>query len=288
MKTLGKVLIAMCLLMHISSAFAADTIKIHLTYKHNLDKGGHSLGYLTICQKFYTPELQLFREINYDDKSGKMANYTYYFYNNGKLFTEECYNHNDSMIYILKHGYDTKGREKEVARMEPAGGKMGVSGKTVYSYDKAGKLHQKKAYFGKKVGSITTYVYDTDGNLQSENTKCKPVSKLNLKEETRSYSYNSEKKLEKVAVKSLDLTGKSNQRSEAYSYDKNGNVSTVSITGDDMPDGLVKSYEYLDSGVISLYQESNSAGICNLMLQYDYKKHFMEPGTRVSYFASGK
>jgi hypothetical protein len=172
--------------------------------------------------------------------------------------------------------------------MEPADGKMGVSGKTVYSYDKAGKLHQKKIYFGKKVGSVTTYVYDTDGNLQSENTKCKPVSKLNLMEETRSYSYNSEKKLEKVAVKSLDLTGKSNQRSEAYSYDKNGNVSTVSITGDDMPDGLVKSYEYLDSGVISLYQESNSAGICNLMLQYDYKKHFMEPGTRVSYFASGK
>ncbi len=39
---------------------------------------------------------------------------------------------------------------------------------------------------------------------------------------------------------------------------------------------------------ISLYEESNTAGKYSLILQYDYKKHYMDRGTQVSYFATGK
>lgn len=288
MKAFGKVLIALCLLMYTSTVFAADTLTIHLTYKHTLDKDGHSLGFLTICQKFHTPDQQLFREINYDDKRGQIASYTFYFYKDGKLFTEECYNMKDSLVYILKHGYDATGRENEVIRLEPRGGVMKETVKTTYAYGKAGKLHQKKVYFGKTVGSTTSYKYNADGNLLSENLKCKPVSKLNLKTETRVYSYSADKKPEKVGITGQDITGKVFQRSEVYTYDKNGNLSSVSITGNDIPDGLVKTYNYLDGDTISQYKESNTAGLCHLFLQYDYKKHFMERGTQVSYFTSQK
>jgi hypothetical protein len=288
MKVLAKALMALCLLMYISSAFAADTLKIHLTYKHRLDNQGRTQGYITVSQKFYTPEEQLFREIKYNEQSGQIADYTFYFYTDGKLFTEECYSQNDSLMYILKHGYDAEGRDNLIVRLEPRYGGLEATGKTVNSYDKSGRLHQQKIYFGKKAGSITSYVYNKDGNLQSENRKFKPVSNQSLKAENRSFSYGADKKLDKVSVTGKVLTGQSFQRSEAYSYDDKGKVSSVSVTGNDLPDGLVKTYKYLASGLISLYEESNAAGKYSLILQYDYKKHYMDRGTQVSYFASGK
>jgi hypothetical protein len=288
MKVFGKAFMAICLLMYVSSAFAADTLKIHLTYKHRLDKEGRTQGYVTISQKFYTPEMQLFREIKYNEQSGQIADYTFYFYTDGRLFTEECYSLKDSLMYILKHSYDAAGRENEVVRLEPRSGGLEATAKTVSTYDKAGKLHQQKIYFGKKAGSIYTCIYNKDGNLQSENRKYKTISNQNLKAENRSYSYGADKKLDKVLITGQDLSGKSFQRSEVYAYDEKGNLSSVSITGSDLPDGLVKTYKYLGSGMISLYEESNSAGKYSLILQYDYKKHYMDKGTQVSYFAAGK
>jgi hypothetical protein len=288
MKVFGKALMALCLMMYIPSSIAADTLKIHLTYKHKLDNEGRTQGYVTVSQKFYTPELQLFREIRYNEQSGQISDYTFYFYKDGKLYTEECYSQKDSLMYILKHGYDAEGREKEVVRLEPRSGGLEATGKTVNNFDKTGKLRQQKIYFGKKAGSITSYVYDKDGNLQSENRKFKPVSKQNLKNEKRSYSYSAGMKTDKVSVTGKDLSGKSFQRTKAYSYDEKGNLSSVSITGNDLPDGLVKTYKYLGSGMISLYEESNTAGKYSLILQYDYKKHYMDRGTQVSYFTAGK
>jgi hypothetical protein len=288
MKVFGKALLALCLVLHLSSALAADTLKIHLTYKHRLDNGGRTQGRVTISQKFYTPEQQLFREIKYDEKSGQLTDYTFYFYKDGRLFTEECYNQKDSLIYILKHGYDASGRENETDRLEPVSGGLVATGKTVRTYDKSGKLHQEKIYFGKKAGSVTSYVYFKDGNLQLEKRKFQPVSKQNLKSETRSYSYTAGGKLDKVTITGQDLGGKSFQRSEAYSYDEKGYLASVSITGNDLPDGLVKTYKYMGAGIINLYEESNSAGKYTLILEYDYKKHYMDRGSQVSYFAAGK
>jgi hypothetical protein len=288
MKVFGKALMALCLMMYIPSLLAADTLKINLTYKHKLDNEGRTQGYVTVSQKFYTPDLQLFREIRYDEKTSQITDYTFYFYRDGKLFTEECYNQKDSLMYILKHGYDAAGRETEIVRLEPRAGGLETTGKTVNSYDKAGKLRQQKIYFGTKAGSITSYVYNKDGNLLSENRKFKPISKQNLKAEKRSYSYGAGMKTDKISVTGKDLSGKSFQRTEACSYDEKGNLASVTITGNDIPDGLVKTYKYLGSGMISLYEESNTAGKYSLILQYDYKKHYMDRGTQVSYFATGK
>ncbi len=288
MKVLGKALPVICLLMCITSIFAADTLKIHLTYKHRLDKEGRTQGYVTISQKFYTPEQQLFREINYNEQSGQISDYVFYFYTDGRLSTEECYNAKDSLVYILKHGYDAQGRENEIVRLEPGTGGLVNARKTLNIYDKTGKLHQQKIYYGKKTGSVVSYVYNKDGNLQSQKGKFKPVSNMKLKSENKSYSYRADKKLDKVTASGQDIAGKSFQRAESYSYDEKGYLSSVSVTGNDLPDGLVKTYKYLDFGLISLYEESNTAGKFSLILQYDYKKHYMDRGTQVSYFDTGK
>jgi hypothetical protein len=288
MKVFGKALIAIFLLMNISSVFAADTLKIHLTYKHRLDSEGHTKGYITVSQKFYTPEQQLFREIKYNEKTGQIADYTFYFYKDGKLFTEECYSQKDSLMYILKHGYDAAGRENEVVRFEPRSGGMEATTRTVTTYGKTGKVTLQKVYFGKKAGSVTSYVYNKDGSLQSENRKSKPVSNLNLKTEKKIFTYNADQKVDKATVSGKDFTGNSIQRSEEYTYDDKGRLSGASVTGNDLPEGLSKTYSYLDSGLISLYQESNKAGLFTLILQYDYKKHYMEQGNQVSYFTTVK
>lgn len=288
MKAIKNTLTALCFLMILSSASAADTLKIHLTYKHKLDKEGHTLGYVTVSQKFFTPEQQLFREINYNESSGQITDYTFYFYKDGKLFTEECYNQKDSLMYILKHEYDESGREKAIVRLEPRSGSLVEISKTVNSFDKSGRLLQQKKYFGKKAGSISSFSYDKEGSLQTENHKFKPVSGNHIAAEKRTYIYKSDKKLDKVDVTGKDIKGKSFQRAETYSYDEKGNLSAVSITGSDLPEGLIKTYKYLGPGIISLYEESNAAGIFGLILQYDYKKHFMDRGTQVSYFVDGK
>jgi len=289
MKVSGKYWITFCVLMNILlSGFAADTLKIHLTYKHRLDIDGRTQGFITINQKFYTPDQQLFREINYNEQNGQIENYTFYFYADGKLYTEECYNQKDSLMYILKHDYDAAGRETGIVRLAPGSGGVEFAGKTVNTYDKTGKLGKQKIYFGKKAGSINSFTYNKAGNLQAEKRKFKPVSKHTLKAENRAFSYRADNKLDKVIVTGQDASGGSFQRTEAYSYDEAGRVSTISITGNDLPDGLVKTYKYLVSGAMSLYEESNTPGKFSLILQYDYKKHYMDRGTQVSYFAAGK
>jgi len=289
MKEIGKALIALYLLVNIPiSVSAADSLKIHLTYKHKLDKEGHTKGRMTVRQKFFTPEQQLFREINYNEVSGQITDYTFYFYKDGKLFTEECYSQKDSLMYILKHEYDATGREKQTVRLEPRAGSLQSSGKTVLSYDKAGKMVQEKKYFGNKAGSLYKRTYDKNGNLLAENRKFKPVSENTLKAEKRTYSYKPDMKVDKVLVTGKDMAGNSFRRDETYAYDDKGNLSTVTVSGNDMPEGLVKTYRYLGSGLLSLYEESNAAGIFSLILQYDYKKHFMDKGTQVSYFDAAK
>jgi hypothetical protein len=269
-----------------SSVIAADTLKIHLTYKHKLDDAGRSQGYTTINQKFYTPDQVLFREINYDEQSGQIASYVFYFYAGDKLSTEECYNQKDSLLYILKHEYDAAGRESQELRFEPVSGIMQVIRTIAKSYDQKGKMIAKKEYEGKKLGVSVRYDYEMAGLLARENQKYKAVSKQPLKIKTLSYIYNPDKTVKQVIISAKDLLNNSFQGAEDYTYNGKGQLSSIRFSGPDYPAGLVKTYKYLDSGVISICQESDAAGNISKILQYDYKKHYMEKGVQVSYFVT--
>jgi hypothetical protein len=277
----GKIIFICCLLMFTLASGAADTLKIHLTYKHKLDVTGHSTGKLVVNQKLYTPEGILFREMNFDENSGQLAGYVFYFYRNGRLFTQEYYNQADSLQYILKHEYDQDGNEILITKIVPEQQNLIAAEKTVQVYDKNRKLIQQKKYYDKMVGVLTKYQYSPTGFLLHEIRKTKPISKSLYREEAGSYTY-AENRLSLVAVTGRDLSDKPYQYHEEYSYDDTGRLYAIKTfdAGNELKG--TKIYQYLLGNIISLYEERDSDGITNALFEYEYKKHYMELGTQVS------
>jgi hypothetical protein len=288
MKTFIRLLyIAGFLLPGAGSGWAADTLKIHLTYKHKVNNMGQTSGYITINQRFYTPEDVLFREINYDETTSQIKNYTFYFYKNNRLYTEECYNQQDSLQYILKHEYDAAGHEILVTRLVPVSGQPLPDGKTVKSYDGNGRIIGQKEYTGKKTAVLTRYRYDDSGKLERESSIYKKLAANSLKTEKKNYRYDATGSLLNAQISGKNNDNKAFQYQETYAYNDKGLVSSIKKSESIQIPLSEKTFRYLDSGAPSLYQESNANGTITLILQYDYKKHYMDRGTQVS-FLEGK
>ena len=270
------------------SGWAADTLKIHLTYKHKVTKQGQTSGYITINQRFFTPENVLFREINYDEATSQIRNYTFYFYMNSRLFTEECYSQQDSLQYILKHMYDDAGRELLITRLVPVSGQLVQGGKTVKSYDGNGRIKSQKEYIGKKTAVLTRYKYDASGNLLRESRINKKLAGNDLKTEQKDYHYDTAGTLLTLQISGKTIDNKAFQYKETYAYNDKGLVSSIKRSGSIQTPVTEKTFRYLDSGAPSLYQESDANGIITQILQYDYKKHFMDRGTQVSFLEGNK
>jgi hypothetical protein len=263
---------------------AADTLKIHLTYKHKLNELNQTTGYVTINQKFFTPDDIQFREINYDEKTSQITDYTFYFYKNNLLFTEECYGQNDSLKYILKHDYDINGHEMLVSKLVPKSGQLYTAEKIVNTLDASGKIIRQKKYIGKKAAVLTKLSYDKTGLLIRETKKFKPTAKKEVKNKIKEFSYNSNHSVIEVIITGRNAANKPYQIREEYTYnDKNLLTAVKSYDEQNLPLGE-KSWSYLDSGTPSIYQEICKDGKLLLLLQYDYKKHFMDKGTQVSYY----
>jgi hypothetical protein len=273
----GFLLLLLCF-----TAEAADTLRIHLTYKHRLNEAGQTLGYKTISQQFYTPDGQFFREINYDESSGQMKNYIFLFYKNDKLYTEECYNAKDSLLYIVKHEYNPNGDETIVTRMVPNRDGLVQAERKTSVFNRNSWMVSSKKVIGKKTGTITKYTYDANGVLLLEKIVNKPVAKAPFKHEIREYSYQ-DGRINKVTTKGIG-NSKPYQYIEEFSYNAAGLPSTIKRTGTDASVIMEKSYKYLKSGSLSAYQEFDASGKMTMMLQYDYKKHYMDKGNQVSYY----
>jgi len=260
---------------------AADTLKIHLTYKHELNTEGQSMGFKTIVQQFYLPDGTFLREINYNDSTGQIDRYMFNFYKNNMLFTQEYYNSRDSLLYILKHEYDANGNEIILTRIIPKGKTLETIEKVVKSY--SGKnITSRKTWFGNTPGAMSQYKYDKSGLLLQEKTVFKQIANADVKNEVKVYSRNSTGQITLVDIKGKDLSGKSYHFKEEYSYDEKGLVSLIKRLNIDGTPIHERIFKYFPSGVPSFYEEMNTAGKRNLMLQYEYKKHFMEKGTQVS------
>jgi hypothetical protein len=279
-----NLIISGMLLLFTLTAGAADTLKIHLTYKHKLNNDGQTTGYTTIKQQFFTLDGILFREINYDEATSQISGYIFYFYRNGRLFTQEYYNQKDSLQYILKHEYDPAGNEVVLTKLVPGSKELTIAGKTIKTYVNDRKLLQQKERYGKRVGMKTLYQYGESGLLERERSTFKPVAKALVKKETRDYSYSLENKITQVMVTGKDLSDKPYQYREEYNYNEKGLLSSVKKVNISNARSSEKIYKYLKSGTISLYEEHDAEGRLTLLLQYDYKKHFMNRGTQMSYY----
>jgi hypothetical protein len=283
-QSIRNIILSGILLILAQTAGAADTLKIHLTYKHKLNDAGQTTGYITIKQQFYSPDGILFREIRYDENTLQIAGYVFYFYKNGRLFTQEFYNQKDSLQYILKHEYDQAGNEILLTKLVPVLKDLTVTEKTVKTYRNDRKLLQQKIFYGKRVGKITAYKYSGTGQLEKEMNTFKPAAKAALKQETKEYSYSPENRITQVIVTGKDLRGNPYQYREEYGYNNQGLLSSVKkINISNAQSGEI-NYKYLQTGTPSLYEEHDATGKLTLLLQYDYKKHYMDRGTQVSYY----
>jgi hypothetical protein len=274
------------LILSFSKGIAADTIKINLTYKHLLNDKGQTTGFKTIKQQFITPDNVFFREVNYDEVTGQISNYIFRFFKNDKLFSEECYNSHDSLLYIIKHTYSPSGNEILCEKLIPGNNhSLVLQEKTVSVFDKSNRIISVKRYFGKKAGAQTRYTYDSNGLLISLKESNKPVAKASVKKELKQYSYNDDNTIKQVVISRTDNAGNILSTHEDYTY-KNNLLSSVKEIGTDGNAISEKVYKYLQNGALSIYEEHNATGKLVLLIQYDYKKHYMDIGTQKSFYES--
>jgi hypothetical protein len=197
------------------------------------------------------------------------------------LFTQEYYNSRDSLLYILKHEYDAKGNEIILTRMAPKGKSLETIERSLKSYNGKSMI-SKKTYYGKTSGSVSQYKYDKSGLLLQEKTVFKQIANADVKNEIKVYSHNNTGQITLVDTKGKDWSGKSYHFQEEYKYDEKGMVSEIKRVNIDGTLLHEKRFRYFPSGAPAFYEEMNTAGKRILMLQYEYKKHFMERGTQVS------
>jgi len=261
---------------------SADTVKIHLTYKHKLSNNGQSRGYLTINQKLYTFDGELFREIKYNETNSQIDNYIFYFYKNGRLSSKEQYNGQDSLNFIDHYEYNTPNLVSQITRYQLIDGKLLPIQRTVTLYNQQGKPTSVKIIFGKKTGKQTTCTYNDKGLLLNETTKFKQAAKDTLKLLNKSYTYNLNGRIEGIVTTVKNSDNKTFVYSETCSYNEKGLLTQVRKS--DSNNNLLETirYSYLNSGALSIYEVKNQNGLVTELMQYDYKKHYMERGTQVS------
>jgi hypothetical protein len=261
---------------------AADTLKVHRISKQKVNDKGQVQGYVTISQKFYTPNDTLFREINYDEQTGQISTYLFYFYTSGRLNTKECYNQHDSLLYIMKYDYNSSGKEVRMTKLIPGDGNFIVAGKTVNKFDGGGRLIRQKEYFGKQAGITRNYRYDKSGLLQEESSRFKPVAGDTLSSEVRVYTYQPDKSISEAVISGKDVRNNSFVFKDSYSYNKSGLLNSVKRMNSSGNQICEKIYQYTVNGSLSTYEERDANGKADLVLLYEYIKHFMNSGTQNS------
>ncbi|HLO58279.1 MAG TPA: hypothetical protein VK179_06030 [Bacteroidales bacterium] len=277
---------AALLILSVFKGMAADTIRINITNKHILNAEGKTTGYTTIKQQFISPDDVFFREVNYDDKTGQISNYVFRFFKDHKLFSEECYNSHDSLLYIIKHSYSPDGNEILLEKLIPGKNhSLVLQEKTVTGFDKNKRIISEKKYFGTSAGSLSRYNYDANGLLIKRKDTYKPAANASVKQESKQYSYNDDHTIKQVIISGTDNAGKKYSAHEDYTY-LNNVQSTVKNIGADGKATGEKTYKYLESGAPSVYEERDATGKVVLLLEYDYRKHYMETGTQKSFYES--
>jgi hypothetical protein len=284
-KILSHILTVVILLSLSVDSKAGDTLRINLIHKHVLTVKGENTGKeIVIDQLFFTPDNHKLREIFYDEKSGLLSGYVFYFYRNDQLFTEEFHNAHDSLLYILKHDYDKSGNETMLTRLIPGGGHLVMEQKTIRTFTGSHQLTQVKTLYGKKAGTVTKYTYDPAGIMLTEKSTFKSIAKSPLKQESKQYSYSpSGNKIASVLTQEKDLTGKTSLLKEEYTYNDKGLLISVKQFSDNAI-RMEKKYSYNINGTIIRYEEFDNEGKLTLQIHYEYLKHYMEKGTQESHY----
>lgn len=261
---------------------AADTIKVDVTYKHKINDQHQTYGYVTISQKFHTPDDTLLREVRYDETTGQISGYTFYFYKDGRLFSEECYHASDTLDYVLRYQYDGNGNNTLTARLIRIADRMVPDGRTVRKFNDGNLVTRMKVYIGNKLGANISYVYDDEGKLTTIKGRYKSVYDTSITREEKTCIYDTDNRISKVILTGKDISDHQYEKQEQYEYNDQGMLIRIKVCDHDNMLLKEKIFRYHQSGTLSEYHENNSAGKIILLLQYETKKHFMNLGIQRS------
>jgi len=98
------------------------------------------------------------------------------------------------------------------------------------------------------------------------------------------YQYGSDGKLTQLYRLVKSTENGTSIRKEENSYNEKDLLSETKISNEKDELVMTKTYRYLTSGAKSIYQETDKEGLIVKLLQYDYKKHYMNMGTQKSAF----
>jgi hypothetical protein len=284
-KVIQNLLWLICLTMISSSAVqAADSLKIVQISRHWVDSANKSIKNRVIKQQFHTNNDTLFREINYSETTGQITSYMRCFYKNGNLLTKETFSSKDSLECIVKHEYNQAGDLILLTKLVPERGNLVAKEKTLKTYGTDHKLIAEKKTFEKKTGIITTFTYNTAGLLVTESKKYKKAAKSQFQLESKTYSYSPDNLLLQVKYSAKDNSGRFFNYTEDYSYTENGKIAGIKYSGKDKPPITEKVYRYYNNGLLRVIEDRDAAEKITYLLHYEYKKHFMDRGTEVSYY----
>lgn len=261
---------------------AADTLKIVQVSRHWVDSANKSIKKVVIEQQFFTKADTLFRKIYYNESTGQITGYMRCFYKNSRLFTEETFSSNDSLLYIMKHEYNTAGDLTVLTKLIREQDRLVEKEKTVKTYDSSRKLLTEKKTFEKKTGILTTYSYNPAGQLVNETKKIKKAAKSPLLLESRTYSYNQDNQLSQIAYSAKEVSGGLLQYAEDYSYDDQGRLSVIRYSGNDKPSIAEKVYKYYLNGKLRVIEDHDASGTITYLLHHEYKELIMDRGIEVS------
>jgi hypothetical protein len=273
------------ILIHMSWLAIAqlDSIKYQRLKVFTIIDGKRTEDSFVKNQKTFTMDGRLIREITFDDSTKNTQSYIFYFYKDSKLITEEFYDKNDSLQYIILHKYDPKGRETETDRLEWIKGKMKTSSKTVFVYDKAGiKIAMKESGSRKKPFRVTTYIYSSGNLVREQCESMKPSD--NKTERITEYEYGQDGKVTLIKTLEKNAVDTVITRTEKYIYNQKGQLKTKEVKDPQGKMVLSKNYEYYGDGSIRNYFEKDNAGNMLVYNSFLNKNHKINLGTQKSYF----
>jgi hypothetical protein len=267
-----------------SSILAADTLKIVQISRHWVDSANKSIKKMVIEQQFFTKNDTLFRKIYYNETTGQITGYERCFYKNDRLFTKETFSSKDSLRYIMKHEYSTAGDLTVLIKLVPEQGKLVEKEKTLRTFNTEHQLLSEKKTFERKTGILTTYSYNTTGQLFSESRKYKKAANSPIKMESKAYTYQQNNQPSQIIYSAERKSGGLLQYAEDYFYNDQGKLASIRYSGKDNPPVAEKVYKYYNNGKLRVIEDHDAAGKITYLLHYEYKENFMDRGIEVSYY----
>lgn len=154
--------------------------------------------------------------------------------------TGACTEEDKEAVYLLKE------EEIKTFRIEDGGKETcGMTGKSVYEYDKKGNKIKSTEYSDGEIVRTYSYTYDENGNVLTQTILYESSSS----ETVITYTYDENGRVNSKLTVDTWLEDKG--KLEEYTYDERGNVIATQTTYDDAePEAITREYTYDDNGNI--------------------------------------